>query len=396
MNIKLISHIDKDGYGCNYLLKNLYPECNIDAINIEYEDIENTIIDFFKEYKNYDQLFITDLSLSPSICKLIDSYKNKIKINYYDHHETSLHANKYDWAEVITGIENKKTCATEILAIYKLINIRKDIKNYDFLLEFIEDVRLWDTWDFNKTNNKIPSKINDLLYLLGPEKWIEELDKYKSLNKMIENNKTLLDFREKDIQNYINKKNKNIIEYNINEYKVGCVFAERYLSQLGNELANRHPEYDLIAMITPTTVSYRTNKENINCAEIAKLLGGGGHPKSAGSPIMNVDRFDYINNIFNTRIDTNTLEISKKLNFELGVMMYRASINNAVDKMDYDIENNFINIINELNKLFIFKKSLMLNGFSNEYYKMNDSFNKDKIQKLFEEALIEYNIKYIN
>ena len=65
----------------------------------------------------------------------------------------------------------------------------------------------------------------------------------------------------------------------------GFVYADRYFSEMGNRLAELHPEYDFIAMIDVGggMVSYRTVKDDINLGELAKQFGGGGHPKSAGS-----------------------------------------------------------------------------------------------------------------
>ena len=73
---------------------------------------------------------------------------------------------------------------------------------------------------------------------------------------------------------------------NITNYNVGVVFAEQYQSELGNVLAKNHPELDFIAIIDPSSsVSYRGVKDNIDLGQFAKIYGGGGHPKSAGSQI---------------------------------------------------------------------------------------------------------------
>ena len=64
------------------------------------------------------------------------------------------------------------------------------------------------------------------------------------------------------------------------------MFAERYVSELGNRLCEMHPDLDYVAMIDISNgrVSYRSIRDNINLGtEIAHNYGGGGHPKAAGS-----------------------------------------------------------------------------------------------------------------
>lgn len=64
------------------------------------------------------------------------------------------------------------------------------------------------------------------------------------------------------------------------------MFAERYISELGNRLCELHPELTYVAMIDicKGSVSYRTVREDIDLGrEIAHSFGVGGHTKAAGS-----------------------------------------------------------------------------------------------------------------
>lgn len=65
----------------------------------------------------------------------------------------------------------------------------------------------------------------------------------------------------------------------------GVVFADKYISELGNELCKLNRELDYIAIVNMSTrsVSYRTIKDDVDMDMIAKKYGGGGHPKAAGS-----------------------------------------------------------------------------------------------------------------
>lgn len=122
--------------------------------------------------------------------------------------------------------------------------------------------------------------------------------KYKT-DDFINENKLLLELQQEKIDKYIQKKNNEIIEYKIGEYSVGIVFAEQFVSELGNKLSLLNPQYDLIAMVGDNLISYRTTKNNIDCSKVAKLFAVGGHKKASGSQILNQDKVEIIKLIFN-------------------------------------------------------------------------------------------------
>ena len=61
-----------------------------------------------------------------------------------------------------------------------------------------------------------------------------------------------------------------------------------------------HPEIDFVAMNDMSgTVSYRTVKEDIDLGkDVAQLIGGGGHPKAAGSEFSKEIQLKTIEEIF--------------------------------------------------------------------------------------------------
>ena len=71
------------------------------------------------------------------------------------------------------------------------------------------------------------------------------------------------------------------------------MFAERYISELGNRLCELYPELTYVAMIDicKGSVSYRTVREDIDLGkEIAHSFGGGGHAKEiVTDTVFNVD-----------------------------------------------------------------------------------------------------------
>ena len=111
----------------------------------------------------------------------------------------------------------------------------------------------------------------------------------------------ILEIEQDKINQYISKKKKQVKEKNILGYKAGVVFAEQYSSQLGNELAKEYTDLDFIAIINTSsqTVSYRGIKDNIDLGkDVAKVFGGGGHPKAAGSQIDEVLLDSFVSSLF--------------------------------------------------------------------------------------------------
>lgn len=83
-----------------------------------------------------------------------------------------------------------------------------------------------------------------------------------------------------------------------------------------------------------------------------------------------------------------------QLDYEIGVMMFRAITALPGDAEDYDIESNFKGIIDALSETHAFNKSTMLCGFENEWQNANGSYDKEAIQSLFSEANETFEIRY--
>jgi oligoribonuclease NrnB/cAMP/cGMP phosphodiesterase (DHH superfamily) len=103
------------------------------------------------------------------------------------------------------------------------------------------------------------------------------------------------------IKHYIESKEKQLKIVSILNYQAGVVFAEQYQSELGNELAKKFDYADFIVMINPSsgTISYRGVRNEIDLGkDVAKVFGGGGHPKAAGSQIEGKLIDTFINSLF--------------------------------------------------------------------------------------------------
>ena len=300
--MKLFTDSDFDGVSCG-ILGTLAFEDDIDITYTSPKNIDVKIKKYIesKDYLNYFYTTITDLSVNQENAEKINEIEKSNSCFYLlDHHSTAKELNMYPWCNVELENEKGLTCGTSLF--YEHLINSKVLKQQPNLDKFVELARKYDTWIWKKENDLEPKLWNDLMYIIGREDFIKStIDKikvsYDWLDFTYEEN-LLLSYNQKKIDKYIEMKAKNIISMNVFDYNAGVVFAEQVLSELGDKLGEMFPEFDLIAMINmgTQTISYRTQRDNVNLGDIAKKLGGGGHQKAAGSPINNIE--DFLKRIF--------------------------------------------------------------------------------------------------
>lgn len=313
MKIKLFTHTDLDGVGCAVLAYLAFGRENVDIEYCNYDDIDEKVMKFLESNTvPYNMYYITDISVSEKVAKEIDSRSWKEKVRLFDHHKTAEYLNKFDWCEVMDFIpftDHLKTSGTQIFYTY----LRSQCTCLDSLSDkvrlnmskFVNVVRDYDTWRWKELGEEgiICKKVNDLFYIYGRDKFIRWIThqihtfinpkdvcfswENKQFPEFSSDDKAVLDQKQKDIDIYIDEKDKQLVQItDIFGNIYGVVFAERYISELGNRLCELHPELAYIAMIDicKGRVSYRTVREGIDLGgEIANSFGGGGHTKAAGS-----------------------------------------------------------------------------------------------------------------
>lgn len=310
MKIKLFTHgADLDGIGCAVLAYLAFGRENVDVEYCNYDNVDEKAEIFIEQeelFKSYDKIYITDISVSEEVANIIDILDCPPKrVRLVDHHATALWLNQYAWCQVMVCAPTDsyfKTSGTELFAMHLFNNEQFD--QYDSntianIYRFVEIVRDYDTWRWKELGNDgiVCKQVNDLFYIYGREEFIEwatyqiqGIDYVSPLQvfpffSVIDN--ALLEQKQREIDIYVESKNKGLVE-KIDQFghSYGVVFADRFVSELGNRLSELHPELDYIAMIDIShgTVSYRTTSENIDLGgEIAHSYGGGGHRKAAGN-----------------------------------------------------------------------------------------------------------------
>ena len=159
MNYKLYTHNDLDGVGCAILAKLTWQ----DGVEVRYCNSPDEVTSHLIKDDNAhsDLVFVTDCSFNYE--KVYNSNHKVInKIRLFDHHATALPlVDKSRYFVVETHREDgKPTCGTEIF--YKFLKERKGLTvDCDY---FVEQVRLYDTWEWTNGTSNIPRYLSMLLY----------------------------------------------------------------------------------------------------------------------------------------------------------------------------------------------------------------------------------------
>lgn len=305
IKIKLFSHVDLDGVSPYILLKYFYPTAIVDYTFCNYNEINEKVQEFFDEkfYEEYDEIYIVDISIDETLANKIENKKKQsnIMIHLFDHHPTALNLNKYSFCQVMTEKNNELICGTKLFYEY-LIN-EKNFEEKDFISRYVKYVNDYDTWLWaNKYKYDLPNQWNTLFSFYGKLNFVENvLNKFKNnTTKFNETDLLILDAEDHKKKIYIQNKLKDVYERKIQDKNCVIVFAELYINDLATEMKNKYPKSEIQIIIGQKGISYRSrNDVNINLGEFAKVYGGGGHEKAAGSHISREIREKMIDVIFN-------------------------------------------------------------------------------------------------
>ncbi|MDE5630459.1 MAG: hypothetical protein K2G03_04955 [Bacilli bacterium] len=304
MKTLLISHTDLDGISCNLLLD--LSNVKYDCYNVEVVEVTKTLdIILNDESQKYDQIYITDLTVTKDDYKRLD--ESNIPYLVFDHHHTHLYAQDLKNATIRVDEFGHKTCGTELFYNY-LKELYPHI-NTPLIASYIELVRQIDTYTME---NDDPRNLGTLLHIYGKNTFLKKMKtrllKEKETFTFSTFEKRYLKIKNDEFDAYCIKKEKELMFYQIKEYKCGVIFCENTdKSELGHRLSRNHPELDAIVIIdTSKSISYRTEREDIDVSRLASYFGGGGHIKASGSNFNDGHREEIIKSYFK---DVKRLEI---------------------------------------------------------------------------------------
>lgn len=304
MNYKLYTHNDLDGVGCAILAKLAWG----DGVEVRYcnspDEVTNRLIKDDNAHR--DLVYVTDCSFNYE--KLRNGNHKVIgKIRLFDHHATALPLmQRSEYFKVETHREDgHPTCGTEIF--YKFLQDRKGFTiNCDY---FVEQVRLYDTWEWTEGTSNIPRYLSMLLYTDSIDKFCDVFTaklikgKMNDLNIFTDNERAVLEYEERRQNKEMEKTLKNTYIVNTNNYSYGIVFGSVDMSTVGNAICNAY-DVDIAMNINPVTniIGVRTTRNNLDLGKLMKeVYGGGGHPKAAGAPITNLAE-DIIRDVLHDKV----------------------------------------------------------------------------------------------
>ncbi|MFS0560368.1 DHHA1 domain-containing protein [Terribacillus sp. 179-K 1B1 HS] len=287
---KLLTHNDLDGVGCGILATLAFGEevdIRYNSISSLNEEVKKFLAD---ETQHEKELWVTDLAVNEENEAAISEFiQSGGKARLIDHHKTSEHLNAHDWAWIETKQEDgKQTSATSML--YDVLVNEGHLEKTNAVSEFVELIRQYDTWEWEKRQNEAAKQLNALLFLQSIEEFADEMiDRLQQDDTFVFSDleEKLLQVQDAQTARYIRKKRKQVVPVKIDTYLAGVVHAESYLSELGNDLGKTFPHLDLIVMVMMGTkrLSLRTIHDDVDVSAIAGNYGGGGHQKASGASL---------------------------------------------------------------------------------------------------------------
>ncbi len=334
MNIYHLSHIDLDGYGCQYLTKNCFSSqknTKIESYNANYgpevkarlEEIITAIKrEKFMGKDNIEHIIlVTDLNLTPKEAKWLEKEAIEVgaKIQLLDHHGSGEKtAQQYAWYKLDTT-----KCAT--LITYEWLQTHHNFdkeKNFAQIVKAINAIDIWvsddELFEFGKVGLGMISGAREINRTLFPAEdralKLSLIDAMKhhlgKENAHIELDNSLhqlkKDFFKQEEDNtkdnlvalYVTKlltndKKRLIIEYRGAKGLLGYNLGNT--SILGNTFLVENPDFDFYMDINYRgNFSLRSNNK-LDVSKMASEIGnGGGHPNASGGKIKDYrDSFVY-------------------------------------------------------------------------------------------------------
>lgn len=374
---KLLTHNDLDGVGCGILAKLAFgPD-----VKVRYNSVAslNREIEFFLENDSTETfLFITDLSPNEeNVNRLNEYYEKHGNIQLIDHHKSALHLDDCKWGYVVVeDTLGNLTSATSLF--YEYLVSMNFLEANTALSEFVELVRQYDTWEWEKNENQKAHSLNSLFYLVSIDDFEETMIERLSSAEHFDFDafeKRLLNMEEDKIERYIRRKKREIVQAKVRNHYAGVVYAESYHSELGNELGKEYAHLDYIVILNMggKRISYRTIHDHVDVSEIAGHYGGGGHQKASGSMLTDEAYKHYV-------LDTFPLEAIQE-----DAKRNRYNVKNSTFGSLYKNRKNDILFIFPKKELWIVEKNNteVKQSFSN--FEAAESF----VKRNFEAALVK-------
>lgn len=307
--ILLLTHTDMDGAGPAVILSNLFGE-RMDVIHCSNAEMSHIIREKATDpetAEKYDIILAADISCTEEDAEIIDRHK-VVDVVLLDHHATALGLNRFRWIcvrpelipgsfrdAVLYGTEVKSVHSSGTSLVYDYLEccgLTDMLPNRELAKYFTFLISGYDTWDWVNVFGKDQRFRN--LQTLFMQYGIEEFETAFAARLSNKAAESLFNDTDRHLLRIADSKRKHFLEDVVaHRIRTGNVrIGERYYSLAYCTVSENMPdvfEYmranydvDLHMIDYGTGVSFRTNKPDVNVAEIVKRVGGGGHSGAGG------------------------------------------------------------------------------------------------------------------
>jgi len=270
----ILTHSDYDGISAGIVGKVVYPNAKVEFCN--YDDINEKVL----EYLGKDTIMITDISVNEEVAEKIE--KNNSEYNdcalLFDHHKTAKWLTKYNW---VTFADDK--CGAKVFYEWLLnycMELKLDWLSYE-LTKYVDLITY--TQDYDLWYHKYPmsKKLNMLAYEYGFERFMNRFLDNPDCT-LTKSEELILELAEERKMKFIEEQKKNMKLYKDNQNKTVAVFlSTQHAGEIRDFINDDNIDYYLFFSLNKDIASLRTKGE-VDCSEVAKKFGGGGHMKAAG------------------------------------------------------------------------------------------------------------------
>ena len=316
-----LSHIDLDGYSCQFIMQ--YTPYNISNYNANYgAEVKSKleiILENIKKEKKSALILITDLNLTADESKWIHNEVQSLNANkldvtllLLDHHGSGEEsAKKFEWYYL-----DVTRCATKIT--YDYVKEHFEFNPPSWMEKFVNVVNAVDLWKLDEVENfeygkvcmRLVTETRELNRAMFPDQDNNyKISLLKEATKFLQSQDApiLLDdnihslkkefFRREENNTLDNLSTTYIVELLGSQRDTNTIYYKGYrgylsygignTSIIGNGFLVAYPEYDFIVDVSyKGAMSLRANFQ-VSVAQIAKeWCGGGGHPNAAGGRII--------------------------------------------------------------------------------------------------------------
>lgn len=298
--IKLFSHNDLDGFGAPLLLKAVQPimfnDTEFEMTNCGAGRIDEEFARWLRspEASRFTDVYIMDMTPDSDYTfqQLNNNFANHWLV--FDHHE-SEEALRSKYAANSVTAANPRVAPSATSLVWDWLKQQPhfaelDSKRQQELAYLVELIRAYDTWDWQNdpdmsAEERTAADNLDQLFWFYPlqdsasfvtEVFAAGWQKYQQDNQLLIH--TLNERRAKYLKSHL----KDMLKTTIAGHHFGVVYADDYKSEIAHELLEQNPDVDAALVVSPVSVSLRSNGK-LDVAKFAeKYFNGGGHADAAG------------------------------------------------------------------------------------------------------------------